>query len=86
MTKKALIRKRNSWRDHECAGCRSNIYNRPETSGRDERDLTACAHKLPADHVCWNLETAQRARATEGDKRRRVQVASCHQGHFTGRR
>lgn len=77
-----LLRKRNSWRNHECSGCRSNIYNWPEWSGGDERDLTASAAKLDDDYVCFNLAGAKRARARTGDRRKRVRVAHCHQGAF----
>jgi hypothetical protein len=91
MTKAALRRKRDSWRDHECRGCRSNIYNWPETSGKNPRDLTACAHKLSADHVCWNLEDARRIRYEEGTRLGQWRKldhprANCHQGGLHGGR
>lgn len=91
MSPKALLRKRNSWRDHECNGCRSNIYNWPESSGRDERDLTACGHKLDDEHVCWSLEGARRVRYRPGRKfgthvKLRSPAASCHLGGLHGGR
>lgn len=80
-----LLQKRNAWRDNECFGCRSNIYNWPEWSGRDEQDLTACAHKLDDEHVCWSLERARRGRDPK-DRRRRIRVADCHLGGLHGGR
>lgn len=74
---KALLRKRNQWRQHECNTCYNNCYNWPEWSGHGTPgDRTAPAFKLPDHYVCWSLHRAQRERDPK-DGRKRLRVATC---------